>query len=131
MKRARRVSTIIIMYGAVVGVALGGIAFGLTAVVKAATGLSQQTQREQSLLDRRMESSREIRQALAKPLPRPEPLPPITARVAHDVGSGVVASRADRRKLMDEARDAFAGIKLSSSGVQSSAYAESDRHAVR
>lgn len=131
MRRARGLSTTTFMYVAVTGVALGGVAFGLTAVVNAATGLSQQTQREQSLLALRMESSREIRQALAKPLPRPEPLPPITARLAHDVGSGVVASRADRRKLMDEARDAFAGMELSSSGAQSSAYAESDRHAVR
>jgi hypothetical protein len=82
MRRARGLSSFLLMYVAVIGVALGGIAFGLTAVVKTATGLSQQTQREQTLLDDRMESSREIRQALAKPLPRPEPLPPIIARVA-------------------------------------------------
>ena len=69
-----------------VGIALVCVGLGLTAVVKAASALSQHTQRERTLLDFRMESSREIRQALAKPLPQPEPLPPITARLSSRSG---------------------------------------------
>ena len=76
-------------------------------MVKAATGLSQQVQRDQTYLDLRVQSSREIRQALATPLPPLEPLPPITARPAHAVGSRVVVSQPPRN-LVQEARDALA-----------------------
>jgi hypothetical protein len=111
-----------------VGIALVCVGLGLTAVVKAASALSQQTQRERTLLDLRMESSREIRQALAKPLPHSEPLPPITARLRHAVGSAVASINPDRRKLMDEARGAFASPQWRSSGTQLRAYAEFDPH---
>ena len=57
----RRQSSKLILYIGVVGLALAGIAFGLTAVVKAATGTLQQTQRERTLLDVRVERAREIR----------------------------------------------------------------------
>lgn len=121
-----------ILYVSVIGIALIGIALGLTAVAKVATELSQQTQRERTLLDLRMESSRQIRQALAKPVPQPEPLPPITDRARHAVGSAAAGTTyLDRRKLMDEARDVFASPHWLSSSARSSAYAEFDPHAVR
>ena len=88
----RRQSSKLVLYIGVVGFALAGIAFGLTAAVKAATGTLQQTQRERTLLDVRMESAREIRQALAKPVPHPAPLPPVTTRVTRALGLTVVAS---------------------------------------
>ena len=111
-----------------VGIALVCVGLGLTAVVKAASALSQQTQRERTLLDFRMESSREIRQALAKPLPQPEPLPPITARLHHAAGFAVASINPDRRKLTDEAHSAFASPQWPSSGTQLKAYAEFDPH---
>jgi hypothetical protein len=119
------------LYVSVICGALMGAALGLTVIVRPTNELPQQAQREPTLLDQRIDSAREIRAALAKPLPRSEPLPSITARVTHVVGSRVVASKVDRRKLMDEARGAFASIEPSSSDVPSSAYAEPDRHAVR
>src|SRR6476659_7015757 len=111
-----------------VGIALVCVGLGLTAVVKAASALSQQTQRERTMLDLRMESSREIRQALAKPLPQPEPLPPITARLHHAAGFAVASINPDRGKLTDEARSAFASPRWPSSGTQLKAYAEFDPH---
>jgi hypothetical protein len=121
------------LYVGVIGAALIGTAFGLNAIVTPTptNELRQQAQREPTLLDQRIDSAREIRAALTKPLLRPAPLPPITVRVTHVVGPRVLASKVDRRKLMDEARGAFASIEPSSSDVPSSAYAEPDRHAVR
>ena len=110
------------------GIALVCIGLGLTAVVKAASALSQQTQRERTLLDLRMESSREIRQALAKPLPHSEPLPPITARLYHAVGSPLASINPGRRKLMDEAHGASTSPQWPSSGAQLRAYAGFDPH---
>lgn len=112
----------------VVGIALVCVGLGLTAVVRAASALSQQTQRERTLLDLRMDSSREIRQVLAKPLPQPEPLPPITARLHHAAGFAVANINPDRRKWMDEARGAFASPQWPSSGIQLKAYAEFSPH---
>lgn len=83
-----------------VGIALVCVGLGLTAVVKAASALSQQTQRERTLLDLRMESSREIRQALAKPLPHSEPLPPITARLRHAKEHRTVHSLRSRQQQL-------------------------------
>ena len=131
MIKGRGVPFALAVYFAAIGTLLTCAGVGIGQVVKASAGLSQQAgERDKTLVELRAESAREIRHALAKPLPRPEPLSPITARVAHVAGSVVVASRTDRQKLMDQARDAFAGVELSSSGVQSSAFAEPDRHAV-
>jgi hypothetical protein len=124
-------SSKLVQYVGVVGFALAGIAFGLTAVVKAATGTAQQTQRERTLLDVRIESAREIRQALAKPIPHPTPLPPMTTRVTPAIGPTVAASKRDHAQLMDVARDAFANIEPVFFVPQPNAYAASDRHTVR
>lgn len=132
------------LYVSVIGIALAGIALGLTGVglTGIASGLTVATNQETGLsrqaptnLDIRMQSLREIQQALAKPLPRPEPLPARTARgmhrVTHAVSYAAVAPKANRRKLMDEARKVFAGIEPTTSDIPSSAYAEPDRHIVR
>jgi len=124
-------SSKLILYIGVVVLALAGIAFGLTAVVKAATGTLQQTQRERTLLDVRVESAREIRQALAKPVPHPAPLPPVTTRATRALGRTVVASNRHHPQLMDVARDAFANMEPVSFVAQPNAYAASDRHTVR
>jgi hypothetical protein len=124
--------SIFFLYVGVIVIALAGIAIGLTAIVKTATRLTQQVQRDQTLLDLRIQSSREIRQALGKPLPPLQPLPPITARLAHTVGSRVVVSQPVLRKMTQEASDVLASGSdrpSSSWGTQSSAYAEIDRHA--
>src|SRR5882724_9459317 len=131
MVRDRSFLSSYFLYVSVIGVALTGMALGLPAAVPPATGLSQQTQQERTVLDLRMENAREIRQALARPLPRPEPHSRITIRASHAVGSAAVPSNAHRRKLIAEAREVFANIEPSTSDARSSAYAEPDRHSAR
>jgi len=75
------------------------------------------------LLDYRVESSREIRQALSKPIPRPEPLGPITAKLARSLEATTLAAKP---KLSKQAADAFASADLPT--VSSRTNAVPDRH---
>jgi hypothetical protein len=92
-------------------------------VINAGAGLSQTAEIEKTLLDYRVESSREIRQALSKPVPRPEPLGPITAKLARSVEATKLAAKPN---LSKQARDAFASADLPA--VPSHPYAVPDRH---
>lgn len=111
--RGRSELTIVLMYVGIIAAAAGGIAFSLQMVVQASAGLSQITERDKTLLDLRIESAREIRQALNTPIRRPEPLPPITARVAN--AEAAKAPRSGRVALTQEARDALASSDWSPS----------------
>jgi len=68
---------------AITGISLGSIGGAL--ILMTATNLpleiSEQMQEGRTRLDQKLEDSREIRGALAKPLPSPEPLPRVTALV--------------------------------------------------
>ena len=70
-------------------------------------GANQPTRLSQAMIN-----SREIRAALAKPIPRPEPLPPITAKLAYGHlrpgGSGVTAQHFEKLKLPKAALDSQA-----------------------
>src|SRR5476651_1652755 len=123
MKDSRGQLFVYFLYMGVLVVALAGIGVGLTVIRQGATRLSQQVQ--PTLLDLRVQSSREIRQALAKQLPLPEPLPPRTARSAYATGTRVAVSLPMSRELSQEARNALAsGSDPSSSmlGAQSGVY---------
>jgi hypothetical protein len=118
------------LYMGVLVLALAEIGVSLTVMMQGATELSQQVQQNQdrTFLDLRLQSSREIRQALAKPLPPLEPLPPIPARLAH-AGSRVVVFQPVPRRLTQTASDALASGQEWFSSSRTSAYAEFDRHA--
>ena len=77
----RSSSSLALLYIGLLATALSVIALSLMTVVKASTGLSQASGWEKTLLELQIESSREIRRALATPVVTP-PLPPITARLA-------------------------------------------------
>jgi hypothetical protein len=81
-------------------------------------------------LDLRVESAREIKRALAKPIPRPEPLGPIQTRAANASGGAkALASGSWRHRLPAEARDAFASGNDAGSSWSSSGRTPSyDRH---
>jgi hypothetical protein len=83
---ARRSSTVVLVYVGVIATALAIIAFGLSTIVTASVGVSQAGVTDRTLLQAQVESSREIRRALATPVSIP-PLPPITAHVAREVAS--------------------------------------------
>ena len=70
---------------------------------------TQETRLSQALIN-----SREIKAALAKPIPRPEPLPPITAKLTYGHlrpgGSGATAQNFERLKLPKAALEANAMV---------------------
>ena len=112
------------MYFGVLATALSVIALGLTAVVKASAGQSEgkASAREKTLLELQVESSREIRRALATPVSHPPRLPPITARPARDLRESAAAAQetganetvagGDERDGNGPKRDIFVGAIL-------------------
>jgi hypothetical protein len=77
---ARRSSTVVLVYVGTVAAALATIAFGLSTIVTASVDVSQPGATDRTLLQAQVDSSREIRRALATPIAIP-PLPPITAHL--------------------------------------------------
>jgi hypothetical protein len=140
------------LYVSIIGLALTGVALALTGgalttIVSASTAMPEveKSKQTQTVLDLRMQNLREVREALAKPLPRPEPLPPLSihrtqsaARAIHStIASSARASYAvggtklDHNKAIAAARNAFAGIEQRSVNIPLIAYTESDRHSVQ
>ena len=132
--RSRSLSSLVLMYVGGLATALSVIALGLTAVVQASAGLSEATARDKTLLELQIESSREIRRALATPISQPPRLPPLTARLARDLRESTAAltRKPVQMKLPQEAMNAMAmGQSGTYSSVRSSSfdYAVRDRHA--
>lgn len=100
-------------YIGVVVVALAMIAAGLSAVMLAAVGGMSDDAGANSLVQDQIESSREIRRALATPITVP-PLPPITARRAHEIPAAISQRRPT---LSPKALDAMA-MDQSATGTQ-------------
>ena len=127
----RSATSSLFLYCGTVATAFTAVVLALTAVVKASTGWPQAGAREKTLLELQVESSREIRRALAAPIVTP-PLPPITARPAHDPRDIAAASRrlVRTKPSQDDAMNAMAMDQ--SGGYQSAgqSYPVPDRHAV-
>jgi hypothetical protein len=67
------------------------------------------SEREKTILDERIANAREIKAALSKPIPRPEPLPPVTAKRSNPVPAAVAANtEKPKPKLSSAARNALA-----------------------
>ena len=130
----RSQSSVILTYFAVVAMALSALALGTTAIVKASTGVSEASARDKTLLELQVESSREIRRALATPVASPAKLPPITARPARDIRAAAVhqTTKPAQAKLSQEAMNAMAMDQSAtySSSFRSSSqdYSVRDRH---
>jgi hypothetical protein len=106
----------------------------MTVVVQASAGLSEGTARDKTLLELQVESSREIRRALATPISQPPRLPPITARLARDLRESTAAltRKPVQAQPSQEAMNAMAMDQIGTySSVRSSSfdYAVRDRHA--
>jgi hypothetical protein len=134
---SRSQSSAVLIYFGVVATALSALALGTTVIVKASTGMSEASARDKTLLELQIESSREIRRALATPVATPAKLPPITARPARDIRAAAVhqTTKSAQAKLSQEAMNAMAmdqsaTYSSSSSSFQSSsqAYSVRDRH---
>ena len=119
------------MYLGVVATALGTLALGTTAIVKGSVGFSEPGAREKTVLELQVESSREIRRALATPVSQPPRLPPITARPVRDIRTAAALQTTKAQpKLSREAMNAMA---MDQSGTDfsvpsSHTYPVRDRH---
>ncbi len=112
--------------GAVVTLVIGS-ALSLALIVSAGAGLSHTSEIEKTLLDARVESARAIKEALAKPIPRPEPLAPVTAKLARSLEAEKQDTKiVAKPRLSKQARDAFASGDLST--YSGGNYVVSDRH---
>ena len=67
-----------------------------------------QSRREKTILDERIATAREIKEALRRPIPRPEPLGPITAKLANPQSSKMASAPNKKIKLPQAALDAMA-----------------------
>lgn len=117
--------------GIVLGM-IGGI-FVLTATV-ATTALSHRDQQEQTRLAQKMDDARDIRQALARPLPRPAPLLAMSAHVVRGPGPSVEKAKLRSNSSVKNwapARAAFAHLESESRDTPLTAFQELDRHAIR
>src|SRR4051794_12540607 len=76
-------SALILIYASVFGVLALVAGYGFTKVTMASEEAARRSEQEKTLLNERIESAREIKRALARPVPPPEPLPPITAKLAN------------------------------------------------
>jgi hypothetical protein len=130
----RNAGSLFFIYLGMLATSLSVIALGLTAVVKASAGLSQAGAREKTLLELQVDSSRDIRRALAVPVSHP-PLAPITARPARDLRE-IAASQAKNPPRTKPSPAAMSAMAMDQSGALQSAqpvsreYALPDRHAI-
>ena len=119
---------LLLFYFAIVAVLLGLGGFDLTKAVQATASLSNNSAPQQTYVDEQVRSARQIREALAKPLPAIERLPPITAKVANQKTESHPVKEAHKvPNLSKAAREALASADAG--GARSVAYANYDRHA--
>ena len=102
----------LIMYVAVAGTLLGGIGVALT-MVTSSVASQQSVTPVKTPFEIQLDSAREVRAALAKPIPAPQPLPQITAKLERPiakVGARSVPPKRNTELAMRESRQAFASI---------------------
>ena len=101
------------MYLAVAATLVGGIGVALSAVTSSVVS-QQSVARAKTPFEIQLDSAREVREALAKPIPAPQPLPRITAKLEKPVAKVVARSVPPKRNTevaMRESRQAFASIE--------------------
>src|SRR6478672_7385208 len=125
----RGIPSLLAIYFGIIGTLVAGAGLGLTKIVDASAGMALHSGREKSLLDERIATARNIKQALAKPVARPEPLAPITAKPEHAASKVAAAPTSARPRLPAEARDALASADFSARS-QSRPALSYGRHAV-
>ena len=130
--QSRSMPSLLLIYAGVLGAAALVMGLGLTTVMKTSLGVFPAEAQEKTSLQLQIESSREIRRALAAPVVI-TPLPKITARPAHEP-SAVVAEAKESRKsarprLSPEAMNAMAMEQGGAQQQPQANYPIPDRHA--
>ena len=100
----------VVMYVAVAATFVGGTGVALTAVTISVTS-EQSVARAKTPFEIQLDSAREVREALAKPIPAPQPLPRITAKLEKPIAaSRPLPPKRNTEFAMRESRQAFASI---------------------
>ena len=124
---ARSLPLTIVIYFCALGAVMASLGLALSLLTPAVyASLQNETERPVSRLEEVTATAREVRKALATPLPPVEPLGPITSRPARPVNEKAAASLPGIR-LSAQARNAFASSEAT--GVRSGSV-EFDRHRV-
>jgi hypothetical protein len=105
------------VYLTVVAALVGSIGVALALV--GGSVVSDQSPRVKSPFEIQLESAREIRQALAKPIPQPERLTPMTAKPAKVASARTAPKKHNAGVAMRQSRQAFANIDRPSQPQQS------------
>lgn len=103
------------IYIAVAIALVAGIGVAMAALVVSSAGI-QQTAKTKSPLELQVANAREIREALARPIPGPEPLPPISSKVNKPTVKVAEIkpeppSKPKRPRVVRQAGEAFASIE--------------------
>ena len=101
----------VVMYLAVAATLVGGIGVALTAVTSSVVS-QQSVARGKTPFEIQLDSAREVREALAKPIPASQPLPRITAKLEKPIAaSRPLPPKRNTDFAMRELRQAFASIE--------------------
>jgi hypothetical protein len=125
--KERGLPTLLLLYSLILGTLFTGAALGVSQIRSLDVPAAPRS-REKTVLDERITSAREIKLSLAKPMPRLEPLPPITAKAANPTPSKVARVSEDKprkRGLSPQALNAMAMAPPSAASATS--YPVNDR----
>ena len=114
--RKGSVPELLLIYVSVLGILALIVGYGFTKVTVASEEATRRSEQEKTVLAERIESAREIRRALARPVPPPDPLPPVTAKLAHQLeepqqklaATGTTKDKPRKLKIPAAARNAMA-----------------------
>jgi hypothetical protein len=105
--------SLLLIYGGILGILAVTAGYGFTRIIPIGSDLSEERlERERTNLYERTKTAREIREVLARPLALPDPLPPITAKLANQDALNVAPSEKPHKsrtvKMRSPARNAMA-----------------------
>jgi hypothetical protein len=106
----RNIPALLLIYAGVCGTLALGTGYAFSYFTAASGENAKLSRTEKTVLDQRIASARQIREALSRPLPPPEPLPPITAKVAKHNNQQVAAR--EQRESREAAPSNFASISI-------------------
>src|SRR5215203_3432688 len=112
-EREWSVPALLLIYAGLFGILALIVGYGVTRVTMASEEANRRAQQEKTLLNGRIESAREIRRALARPVPPPERLPPIAAKPANSPVAEELTNTG-KPKLAVSAKSRPSKLKISS-----------------
>lgn len=133
LPKDRSIPSLLLIYAAVIGTLVAGVGYGFTKLTIASES-REPSVAEKTVLDQRIATARQIKAALHKPVAKPEPLTPITAKRTNGPSAKLVGETyrrpklsRERPKLSREALDAMAMDSSASSNPVPSSASSYDR----